>query len=202
MTLGFVLAFAAFACYLAGATLLGWLHLRRTGYSPVAQAVSDYGVGPTGRVFALYVGAGSVGALALTAALWVAGAPAVPGWILGVLVGMAAARTGLSLFPTDLEDRGLTRTGLIHYLFAVSNFACAYVAIRHLTPLLATAPSWEPARPLLAALSWASTPALVANCVTMVKPLRRIFGLCERAFIVVVALWFVTASGWLALTLR
>jgi hypothetical membrane protein len=100
--LGSLLALAAFACYLASAVLLVALHLRASGYSPVRHALSDFGVGPTRRAFALYAWLGSAGALALAATLWVKGPP-VPAWLLGVLLVMVAARAGVVLLPTDLE---------------------------------------------------------------------------------------------------
>jgi hypothetical protein len=196
------IAFLSFACYLANVALLVWLHLRRTGYSPIRHAVSDYGVGPTRRTFAVYGWLGSAGALALAATLWAADTLPVPAWLLGVLVAMVVARVGVFLLPTDLEGQRLTATGLLHYLFAVLSFAAAYVAVRNLTPIFSHAPGWEPVRGVLDGLAWAATPALVANCVTMLKPLRRVFGICERFFLGVVALWFLTVSATLALVLR
>ncbi len=196
------LALAAFTCYFASAALLVALHLRATGYSPVRHAVSDYGVGPSRRAFSTYAWLGSAGGVALGAALWAGGQPPVPGWLLGVLAAMVAARAGLTLFPTDLEGRGLTRVGLLHYAFAILNFAAAYVFLRNGTPHLAGAPGWEPARPALEGLAGFALPALVANCATMAPPLRRVFGLFERLFLGTVLAWFTVASGWLALTVR
>ena len=198
---GFALALLAAVCYLASVTLFIGLHLRPSGYSLLRSAVSDYGVGPTRRAFTLYISVGSAGALALAAALWLSGTPPVPGWLLLVLVAMVVARTGVSLVPTDLEGQRLTARGALHYLFATLNFAAAYVFLRNATPTLAGAPGWEAARPVLLALAWAALPALVANCATLAGPLRRVFGLFERLFILVVALWFLAASGALAFAL-
>jgi hypothetical protein len=202
MTLRFALAAFSFACFVANAALLLRLHIQRSGYSPVRHAVSDYAIGRTGRTFSVYLWVFNAGALALAGALAAVDAPMVPGWVVGVLVAMVAARFGVATFRTNLEGQALTRTGLLHYLFAVLAFAGAYVAIRQLNPILSGAPGWEPSRAFLGMLTAAVTPALIAVCITMWKPLRRIFGLCERVFIVVVALWFLTASGTLALTLR
>lgn len=202
MHTGFGLALLASACYLGSLALFVALHLRRSGYSPVGNAVSDYGVGPTRGAFTLYIAAGSAGALALAAALWMAGEPGVPGWLLVVLLVMVVARTGVSVVPTDLEGQRLTPLGALHYLFAIANFAAAYVFIGNATQFLVLAPGWAPARPVLVALAWAATPALVASCLTMARPLRRMFGLFERIFLAVVLLWFLTASGALAWALR
>jgi hypothetical protein len=197
-----LLALAAFACYFASAALFVALHLRSTGYSPLRHAVSDYGVGPSRRAFAAYSWLGSAGAAALGGALWAAGQPPVPAWLLGVLAAMVVARAGLTLFPTDLEGQRLSRTGLLHYAFAIASFAAAYVFVRNGTPHLAGAPGWEPARPFLEALARLALPALVANCVTMAPPLRRVFGLFERLFLGTVLAWFTVASGALAFTVR
>jgi hypothetical protein len=199
--LGSLLALAAFACYLASAVLLVALHLRASGYSPVRHALSDFGVGPTRRAFALYAWLGSAGALALAATLWVKGPP-VPAWLLGVLLVMVAARAGVVLLPTDLEGQRPTRVGLLHLASAVISFAGAYVFVRNATPWLAGAPRWQPVAPVLRALAWAALPALVANCVTLAPPLRRVFGLFERLFIGVAVLWFLTASAALVLARR
>ncbi len=196
------LALAAFACYFAAAAVFVALHLRATGYSPLRHAVSDYGVGPSRRAFATYAWLGSAGGLAFAGALWAAGQPAVPAWLLGVLVVMVVARAGLTLVPTDLEGQRLTRTGLLHYAFAIANFAAAYVFLRNGTPRLVGAPGWAQVQPVLQALAWFALPALVATCVTMAPPLRRVFGLFERLFLATVLAWFTVASGWLAFTVR
>jgi hypothetical protein len=201
MHLALLLAVVAFTLYVANASLFVALHVRATGYSPVRHAMSDYGVGPSRRLFSIYAGVGSAGAVALAAALWVAPRPPTPPWLLAVLLAMVAGRIGLALFPTDLEGRKLTLVGLLHYACAVASFAAAYVFIRNATPRV-TGELWEPARPVLAALAWFALPALVANCVTMAPPLRRVFGLFERVFLATVLLWFGAASGALALTLR
>lgn len=199
---GFGLALLAFACYAGTVALFVGLHLRRTGYSPIRNAVSDYGVGPARRAFTLYISAGSAGALALAAALWISGAPPVPGWLLVVLLVMVVARTGVSVVPTDLAGERFTLRGGLHLLFAFLNFTAAYVFIGNATPFLVLAPGWAPARPVLVALAWAVVPALVGNCVTLAQPMRRVFGLFERIFLVVVLLWFLTASAALAWSLR
>lgn len=200
MTPGLALAGVALAAYLGSAALFVALHLLGTGYSPLRHAVSDYGVGPSRRVFAVYSWLGSAGGLALAGALWLGGRPPLPAWLLAVLPAMVAARAGLTLFPTDLEGRRLTPTGLVHYACASLNFAAAYVFLRNGTPLLVAAPGWAPVRSVLGGLSWFALPALVANCTAMAPPLRRVFGLCERAFLVTVLAWFAVASGALALT--
>jgi hypothetical protein len=194
MNLHLVLSAVSLACYLGAIGFLVALHFQRSGYSIVGHAVSDYGVGPTRRMFAAYISLGSAGGLVFMGAL-LTRATAVPGWLLGVLAVMVAARFGLTIFPTDLEGTKLTRTGYLHYLFAILGFAASYTVIRNLTPMFAGEEAWAPVRGVLSSLSVLATAALVGVCATMWRPLRRVFGLVERVFLLTVLVWFAVASA-------
>jgi hypothetical membrane protein len=194
MHMHLVISVLSLACYLAAIGFLVALHFQSSGYSILGHAVSDYGVGPTRRMFAAYTSLGSAGGLVFAGAL-LTRATAVPGWLLGVLAVMVAARTGLTLFPTDLEGTKLTRTGYLHYFFAILGFAASYTVIRNLTPVFAGEEAWGPLHGKLNGLSTLATVALVGVCATMWKPLRRGFGLVERVFLLTVLVWFAVASA-------
>lgn len=99
--------------YLAFTILL--LHFQPTGYDPVSQAISDYGVGSFGNVMDIGFFAGGAGVAALGLALLSIKAEARAlnmGALLLVVVGFTLFAVGV--FPTDIEGTTPTTHGLIH----------------------------------------------------------------------------------------
>jgi hypothetical protein len=116
--LGVLAAAATLACI----ACLVRAHLSPTGYDPVRDPVSDYGVGSyTGW----YAGAAtSIGAAGLLVAAGLRhSAPSVSTLELVLLLVFAAARFLIPHFPTDLEGERPSRTGSIHLLLAAVAFA-------------------------------------------------------------------------------
>ena len=174
------------------------LHVLQPRYSPLSNAVSDYGIGPTAGIFRLYLWLG-IGAIVLLAGLTHAVThPAFPAAVPLCLALLVPARLGIMAFPTDPAGRQLSRTGMLHYLFAIAGFALVYMTIDKATPVLVAAP--EPALPpaLWVGLKWISAATLAAVVLTMVRPLRVVFGLAERAFITTYSLWFLLIALWLS----
>lgn len=107
------------------------LHLLPTGYNPVRNAISDYGVGPYRRwlhaeAFASGVAAFTI-AIASTSSIL-----AKPIGVTGLLVAAGTARILLAVFPTDVHEpsqtrisriHSWTRTGRIHMVLAIISFA-------------------------------------------------------------------------------
>ncbi|MFI1987708.1 DUF998 domain-containing protein [Actinoplanes sp. NPDC020271] len=172
------------------------LHVRPTGYRPVRNAVSDYGVGPAAGLFRIAVVANSLGILALTGAL--ADQP-IPTVDFVFLLLIPVTRLALALFPTDLEGERPTVNGRIHLLLAVASFTFVYLVVADLTsPLGQLAPNalevW------LITLRWLAAAGLVAVVVTLLAtPLRAVFGLAERVYLLSTNLWFFSVALWLAL---
>lgn len=203
MWIAFFAAVVSFLAYLAEAVVLVWLHIKPTGYHLARNAVSDYGVGPTKNLFGTYLSFNNIGSLALAIALYSApGIQPIPLWPIIFLVLLTISRFCLSLFPTDIEGKALTRTGLLHYIFAVFVFGFLYTSIVQLTRLFGTKPDWQSIYPILAALSAMAAPSLMAVAVTLLKPLRNIFGLFERLYITITTLWFIIVSAFLVILLR
>lgn len=173
--LGVLAALATLACM----TFLVVAHLRPTGYDPVRDPVSDYGVG---RYTGLYAGVTTtlgIAALALAAALWREDAP----WhVLALLVLFALARLASPLYPTDLEGEQPSRPGEIHMLLAGVAFAsicwamCAYRA----------AP-W---------LGYIASVGAVGTFLSLrsLHALRPWTGLIERGFYLAMLAWFLLVS--------
>jgi hypothetical protein len=199
MTGSLVLALLSLLATLVYLALFVAWHLLPTGYSPIRNAVSDYAVGGYGRLFRYGLWASSVGVLALAFALLVnVKSPPLAARDLIYLLLIPVARVGMSLFPTDVEGRRLSRTGLLHYVFAIAAFTFTYLVISETTPVLR---NLEPAPWLstsLRVVAWAVAPELALVVVTMLRPLRRrVFGLFERLFLLTTNVWFLLVAGLL-----
>jgi Protein of unknown function (DUF998) len=120
------------------------LHFLPTGYSPVHNAVSDYGAGSYSSLFRISLWSGSIAVLVLTVGLALGvGSPPLLSRDLVFLGLVAVAWIGESLFPTTVEGERLTRTGALHYLFAILTFGFTYAAISGLTPVLVKLHPWH-----------------------------------------------------------
>jgi hypothetical protein len=190
-----VLATVSLVATLAYLAILAALHALPTGYSPARHAVSDYAVGRYGPLFnvALYIS--SVGVLTLAfAVIRELGSPPLPARDLVFLLIIPLTRIGMTLFPTSLEGRRVTRTGLIHYGFAIAAFTLTYLAISGMTPALQALTTGQWVHTPLGWAAWIIGPALVLVVITMARPLRRVFGVFERAFLVTTNIWFALAA--------
>jgi NADPH:quinone reductase-like Zn-dependent oxidoreductase len=90
------------------AVALIMLHLLPTGYHPVRDAVSDYGVGPYRNWFWLQAAAGGVGCLALGIALAQLH-PFTPTQVVVALIVTAGTRFLIPFFATDQKGSRFRR---------------------------------------------------------------------------------------------
>jgi hypothetical protein len=175
------------------------LHVLPTGYDLVHNAVSDYGVGKYAPLFRVSLWAGSIAVLTLAIGLGLGvGSPPLVIRDVVFLGLVAACRIGESLFPTTVEGEKLTRTGRMHYLFAILTFGFTYAAISGLTPVLVKLSPWHPHRGTLDWLSGAVLVGLILVIATLLPRLRHVFGLCERFFLAVTYTWLVVVAWLLA----
>jgi hypothetical protein len=175
MTVAFAAATLAFAAlWLA---CLDYLHHAPTGYIPLRNAVSEYGVGPHAWGYRAQVTCAAVAAICLAVAL-----PRHPAKEVALLCVFAAARVAIAAFPTDLLDGGRrTTTGLIHLRLA----AAAFTAICWCA---STLPRREHGQPLL---GWIAAAGALGTVVAVRAPgLRPVLGLVERLFYAAVLVWF------------
>jgi hypothetical membrane protein len=193
---GTLLAVVATVLLLVYLVIFVALHFQRTGYSPVRNAVSDYGVGRTASRFRMAAIANGLGILALTGAL--ADQP-FPTEDFVFLLLIPVTRLALAFFPTDLEGERPTAAGRIHLVLAIASFTFVYLAIANLTaPLGHLTP--DALRLFLVVLRWLAAAGLAAVVVTLLaKPLRGVFGVAERLYLLSTNLWFFTVALWLAL---
>ncbi|MGE7186395.1 DUF998 domain-containing protein [Peribacillus sp. NPDC006672] len=174
------------------------LHFKKTGYHPIRHAVSDYGVGATKNLFLIYVWLSNLGALSLSIVLLnVKDRFSIPASIPILIILMVISRILMSFFPTDLEGEKLTVRGKLHYLFAILAFAFSYMVIDRGGSHLKLLEGFKNLSPFFHIMTMISSISLGAVIVTMFKPLRFIFGICERVFLLSINIWFIVLSIWL-----
>ena len=97
---------------------LAWLHARRTGFSWVRNAVSEYGITPFRSGYRVATIAFGVAGLALAIGIDRAITGHGNAGVVALLVVFAAARGAISWFPMDAPAAPRTSTGVIHVLLA------------------------------------------------------------------------------------
>jgi Protein of unknown function (DUF998) len=165
------------------AVALVMLHLLPTGYSPVRDAVSDYGVGPYRGWFWLQAVAGGVGCLTLAIAL-VQLHPFTPTQAVIALIAAGAARFLVPLFATDQQgNRFQTLHGTVHMILAVIAFGGLVWAATGLWSTLSHYPAWHGAEGALTIIPWIMLGSVIAVVLAIRGPrLKPFFGVFERLF--------------------
>ena len=187
MTTALAVAAIAFAAVCVGCLVV--LHVSPTGYRPVRNAVSEYGVGAYAGWYRAQAAFAGIAAVCLAAALAHDLDP-VPRRVVGLLVVFSLARVAIGFFPTDLVgSAALTRTGAVHMALAVAAFASiawaasALRASAHGTPWLG----------YVMIVTAVGTAAAVRGAA-----LRPILGLIERGFYAAFLTWIFLVSLRLA----
>ena len=143
---------------------LVYLHVAPTGYSPVRDPVSAYGVGSYARWYQAQTTCAGIAGILLAVAL------KHPAHVVALLVVFGLARFAITQFPMD-------RQRVPHWLLAAVAFGTVTsAAIR-----------------LHYALGWAMLVALVVTGVARRARLG-FFGLAERAFYVAMLAWLVLVA--------
>ncbi len=175
------------------------LHVLPTGYSPVRDAVSDYGVGRYRGVYWLQLVAGAAAGIALAIAL-AESHPSKPTLAVVMLLVSALARLVLLAFPTDQGgSRFETVTGTVHMVLAVTIFASLIIAASELSGTLGDDPAWHGVKGLVEVLPWVMTVSAVGILVALRAPrLKLISGLIERLFYISSIAWFLVVAIELA----
>ena len=188
-----VLAFLALLATAACLAALVWVHLLPTGYRPVRNAVSDYGVGEYRAFYRAQTAASAVAAVCLAAAL-AEGVDPAPRRVIALLGLFALARLAIPSFPTDLDRGQPTRTGRIHVLLA----GLAFGAIAWAAAALPDRVDWGGLHGVLVVLGWIVVVTAVACGLAMTRLLHArmepFFGLVERCFYAAVLTWLVVVS--------
>ena len=184
---------ARVATIVCAGALVG-LHALPTGYRPLHDAVSDYGVGKHRVWYRVQASALGAAGLLLAGALWGGVDPAPLKTIL-CLVAFGVARIAIPWFPTDLEGQKRTSTGRVHLRLAAVAFLAVAIAAPAFHSAIRHNPDWTGIARLLGALGWAVTGAALATALSLRIPgLRPWFGLIERLLYVTMIAWFLVVS--------
>jgi hypothetical protein len=175
LLLGIVAVVGAVICLVS----IALLHVLPTGYIPIRNAVSDYGVGRYRRWYHTALVALAVAAFAMA----IASAGSIrpePVSVVGFLVAFGVVRILISLFPTDIEGQSRTRTGRIHMVLAIVAFAS-----------VASAAGFFVGTVIDNVLGWVVVVMAISSLVGLVwSRLKPIFGLLERLFYFSMIGWF------------
>ena len=165
------------------AVALIMLHLLPTGYNPVRDAVSDYGVGPYRGWFWLQAVAGGVGCLALGIALAQLH-PFTPTQVVVALIAAAAARFLIPFFATDQQgNRFQTVHGTMHMILAVIAFGGLAWAATALAATVISRPCRSRSLRALTIIPWIMLGSVIAVVLAIRGPrLKPFFGVFERLF--------------------
>jgi hypothetical protein len=171
------------------------LHVLPTGYYPVRDAVSDYGVGPYRAWFWAQAVAGGLACLALAIAL-VRLHPFTPIQVVVALIVTAVARFFVPFFPTDQGgSRFQTLTGTIHMILAVLAFGGLVWASMGLWGVLKHYPAWHGTKAFLTIVPWIMLGSVIAVVLAIRGPrLQPFFGTFERLFYVSSLAWLFVVS--------
>jgi hypothetical protein len=188
---------AIFAAIQVGALIA--LHVLPTGYDPISDAVSDYGVGLYRGWFWTQVVTGGLACLFLAIALAQLH-PFTPVQAIVALIVTAAARFLVPFFATDQGgNRFQTTHGIVHMILAVLAFGGLVWAATGLWGTLSHYPAWHGAEGLLTIVPWVMLGCVIAVVLAIRGPrLKPFFGLFERLFYLSSFVWFFTVAIELA----
>ncbi|GAB3305499.1 DUF998 domain-containing protein [Epidermidibacterium keratini] len=193
-----ILALIAAIALVVRLALFVALHVMRSDYNVVEHAVSDYAVGRTSKVATAMTWVTALSWAALGGAVLVG----LGDWseqrsAIAQLIMLAIIFVALPFTPTDVEGKARTRVGVIHYILAIAWFALSYNLSGDFTRLLAD----EPVGGVLNVLHWAALVSLIVLVIALLPALRRrLFGIAERVFIVVISAFFLIVAVQLVLS--
>ncbi|MFC3850154.1 DUF998 domain-containing protein [Corynebacterium hansenii] len=169
------------------------LHVVRRDLSPLRNTVSDLGTGGSRKEFTVMGILGAIAYALMFVAFLIQGVgPRVPLVALGI--GIAALLAMLA-FPTDVTGEQRTKTGRMHWILAVVQFAGFFVAMVNFDLTGIVSADME------SAMRWVIRVSFYAFLATLVlPPLReRVIGATERVFLTATPLWFIVVGAALAL---
>ncbi len=170
-----------------------WVHLLPTGYRPVRNAVSDYGVGRYRAFYRAQTMANAIAAIFLAGAL-ASGVDPAPRHVILLLLVFAAARFVIPSFPTDIDRGTPTATGRVHLMLA----GVAFAAIAWAAAALPDRIDWPGIHGWLVVLGWIMVGTAIASGLAMTRVLHAamepFFGLIERCFYAAMITWFLVVS--------
>jgi hypothetical protein len=172
----------------ANLLVLGVLHVVSSEVDPKTRAVSEYALGDFGWLATIMTVAEGVGAIALAVALRRERAPALLLLMFGVI------KLAQPLFPVDAVGTPATSAGRVHSVLGILAFFLLPLAALLLFRALRRMGS-RLAPGIAVVLAIATVGVLVGNAVG-------VFGLAQRAYLALCALWVLFAAGAVLRNLR
>jgi hypothetical protein len=171
------------------------LHVLPTGYDPIRDAVSDYGVGRFRYWFWTQAVAGGLACLFLAIALAQLH-PFTPTQVVVALIVTTVARLAIPFFATDQGgNRFQTAHGIVHMILAVLAFGGLVWAATGLWSTLQHYPAWHGVEGVLTIVPWVMLGCVIAVVLAIRGPnLKPFFGLFERLFYLSSFVWFFTVA--------
>ncbi|MGD0804625.1 MAG: DUF998 domain-containing protein [Candidatus Bathyarchaeia archaeon] len=169
------------------------LHALPTGYSPLNQAVSDYGVGQYAWLMDTAFIAIGIGTVSLAISLSKFTLGSYGGFGVRSLYVSGVCFFLVGFFPTDLEGTSVTFVGAMHTLLSVIVFLGNILAALTISRGFLLS---EPLRPFYKSSLILAVAEVVILVITkpFMEPSASIRGLAERAFIFSFYLWLLLAS--------
>lgn len=180
-----ILATAALTTAVLDLVVLVAFHLVQPEVDPVTSATSEYANGTAGVLSQVATLAVGIGALALAAALPTVSRVGLAGRVLLGVFG--AAKLVQAFFPIDAVGVETTTAGLIHNL--TGNLAFFVLPVAALL-LLGTLRGTGRRAPVV--LTWVLPVATIA---VLAGDAAGVFGLAQRLYLVVAALWVAAAAA-------
>ncbi|RFA12459.1 hypothetical protein B7R22_15150 [Subtercola boreus] len=173
---------------------LVFLHLGRTGLSPVTAAVGEYGISALRGGYRVATIALGVAAIALGVAItFYLAVPNLPAFLFLLLFGVA--RLVISWAPMDRPGAPRTGTGRAHTVLATLFFASATAAAFLFSASFAGDPVFGPIAGHSGALAWAMAVLAAFVVAAVVAPAARpVFGLAERLLYAAILLWMAVVA--------
>lgn len=165
-------------------------HVVQPEVDVLRSATSSYVHGTLGFLSPVAMVAVGIGALALALAAWrvTSGARSRTGIAFLVMFGLA--KIVQAFFPIDAEGTS-SSTGDLHRLLGILAFFTLPFAIVLLTPLLAPAGT---SRGAVLAVTWLP---VLATVLVIAGDSLGVFGLLQRVYLVLAALWAAVVARWL-----
>jgi Protein of unknown function (DUF998) len=157
------------------------IHFLPNKYNPIKNTVSDYSITPSSKRRGLYIAIPSAGALSsFSLAIVTATTFKTVSIIVLLLIISSIFRFFLIFFPTDITGQQSTKKGKLHLLFAMIAFASIAFAAGnfHITV----------ADEIISQMVIFTAVLLLFG---FLPPLKKIFGLLERIFLLSSIVWLV-----------
>ncbi|MBI3889368.1 DUF998 domain-containing protein [Candidatus Saccharibacteria bacterium] len=181
------LLFATASTLLLRLGIFAFLHVKYREFSIFKNTISDYGTGKSRQLYSLMSILSIIAYIALFTYLLLSNfSPLGTAYILAIA---AIGSIAILFFPTDRTGDKVTRSGRIHWLLAIVNFAALFVFMTN-----AQIPAVSVQPEILVAMTWIVRITFYMFLASLVLPkLRRHFiGLTERLFLIATPVWFIT----------